>query len=74
MAKMSYEEVAKCELHVEQYLSRHPSITNRELRALTGVSYDQAITFFNTMIADGRLIRVGRASGTKYHLPNGKRP
>ena len=68
MAMISDEERTKCELHMEQYLARNPSITNRELRALTGISYDQAITFFNAMIANGRLVRIGKSSGTKYRL------
>ncbi len=52
------------------YFSRHESITNREIRELTNISYDQAINFFNRMVAQGHLKRVGKASGTKYVLPN----
>ena len=69
MASLTSEEAASCERHMIQYLVTHPSITNRELRALTGVSYDQAISFFNIMVVTGRLVRVGKASGTRYELP-----
>ncbi len=70
MASLTDTQSESCERHMIQYLATHPSITNRELRALTGVSYDQAITFFNFMVANGRLLRVGKASGTRYELPS----
>jgi hypothetical protein len=51
------------------YLSQHESITNRELRALTPLNYDQVVSFFNTMIAHGHLMRIGKTTSTKYILP-----
>ncbi len=51
------------------YLSRHQSTTNRELRALTNIGYDQTTNFFNKMVEQGCLRRVGKGSGTKYVLP-----
>jgi predicted HTH transcriptional regulator len=55
---------------VFSYFSCHKSITNRKIRELTNISYDQAMNFFNRMAAQGHLKRVGTASSTKYVLPN----
>ncbi len=63
-------EFAQVKEAVFAYLSRHHSIANRELRALANIDCDQAIAFFNRMVAQGHLKRVGKASGTKYVLPN----
>src|SRR2546428_4129857 len=44
--------------HIEQivtaYLEKNPSISNTELRALTGIKYDQATYFFNRMLEEGK--------------------
>ena len=53
---------------VLSYLSRYPSINNRELRALTSVGYDQAVAFFARMVKGGHLRRTGKGSKTKYIL------
>jgi hypothetical protein len=52
------------------YIETHGTITNRELRRETGITYDQAILFFNQMLAAERLVRSGRSSSTKYKLPS----
>ena len=52
------------------YLRDHSSIRNQELRKLTGIDYDQAIFFFNRMILENRLRRIGVTSGIRYILPN----
>ncbi len=57
---------------VRTYLQTHKSITNREVRQLTGISYDQAISFFNEMLRAGRFERVGVYSGTRYVLPRNR--
>lgn len=44
-------------------------LTNRELRKVTRITYDQAIFFFNRMVEEGSLVRFGRGSGTRYRLP-----
>lgn len=54
------------------YLKSNPSIRNRDIRAVCSIGYDQAIHFFNRAIAEKRLVREGRGSGTYYVLP-GKR-
>src|SRR5216683_3256135 len=50
--------------HVEQiamrYLEKHVSINNKALRGLSGITYDQATYFFNRMLKEGRLLRIGR--------------
>ena len=54
---------------VRDYLKAHPSIANREFRALTRLGYDQAIKFFRRMVETGELRRTGKASGIKYVVP-----
>ncbi len=63
-------EFAQVKEAVFAYLSRHQSIANRELRALAIIDCDQATNFFNKMVEQGCLRRVGKGSGTKYVLPN----
>jgi hypothetical protein len=64
--KLSDEQYARAKEMVIAYMTDHQSIANRELRALTQLSYDQAVTFFNKMIADGILKRVGKTTTTRY--------
>ncbi len=45
------------------------SLSNKELRQLSGIGYDQAITLFNFMVEKDKLVRVGKTSSTKYVLP-----
>jgi hypothetical protein len=52
------------------FLKTNPSIRNSKLREITGVEYDQAITFFNRAILEKSLVRKGHSSGTHYILPN----
>ena len=66
--KLDSREIQKLQEVILVYLETEPSITNRGLRQLTGINYDQAIYLFNHMLALGTLIRVGRNSGTKYIL------
>ena len=51
---------------VQAFLRKNGHITNRGLRSLTGLSYDQAIKFFNRALSEDVLERRGRASGTNY--------
>ena len=68
LKKLSDEEFETAKELVIAFLAEHPSIANREFRALTHLSYDQAVTFFNKMIADGILTRVGKTTTTRYFL------
>jgi len=62
-------EFAQLKEAVFAYLSRHQSIANRELRALANIDIVQATNFFNKMVEQGCLRRVGKGPGTKYVLP-----
>jgi predicted HTH transcriptional regulator len=48
----------------------HGSITNRELRMLFGVSYDDATRILGGLVDSGKLSRVGISSATKYVIAN----
>jgi predicted HTH transcriptional regulator len=61
-------QTAQVEKAVRIYLRQHESITNRKLRELTGIGYDQAIFFFAEMVKANRLSRIGTGSATKYVL------
>ena len=63
-----YETAKK---HTLRYLSSHTSITNRILRTLTPIEYDQAIVAFGRMCRDGVIERRGNAGGTHYVLVSG---
>ena len=69
---MSYtlneEQLREVEQITMKFLQLNPSITNRKLRQISGVNYDQAIFFFNHMLRKRRLKRVGVSSSTKYIL------
>ena len=67
--KLTDIEIHNLEGSVSNFLKTEPSITNRGLRQLTGINYDQAIYFFNSMVATGKLVRYGKASGIKYVPP-----
>lgn len=64
---------AKCIESVRAYFRRHQSITNKGIRALTSINYDQAIKFFARAVREGVLERRGRASGTHYVPHEGRR-
>jgi len=51
-------------------------LTNRNLRRVTGLNYDQSIKFFARAVEAGVLERNGQASSTHYRLPlaAGKEP
>jgi predicted HTH transcriptional regulator len=66
------EGLKATELAVLEFLKVNESITNRKLRQITNVNYDQAIFFFNRMIEKGVLNRIGVASGTHYTLATSK--
>lgn len=69
---LSSDEFARVMEVVESYLKEHPYINNRILRNLTGIGYDQAISFFNASLKKRQLEKTGKASGTVYTLPNAK--
>ncbi len=68
--KLSQGELLQTQEVVLDYLKTHDTITNRALRQMTSVGYDQAVHFFNEMVSSGVLLRIGKGSGTKYVLPD----
>jgi hypothetical protein len=52
------------------FLKTNLSIRNSKLRELTGIEYDQAITFFNRAILEKILVHKGHSSATHYILSN----
>ncbi len=63
---LSEEECKRVEKLTVEYFVNHSTITNRELRALGKVSYDQATWFFGRMVKRGKLRQVGSRGSTKY--------
>lgn len=57
------------EREVIKYIVKNGKITNRECRALLGVSYDESIRLLNSLFERGLITRIGVAAGTKYILP-----
>lgn len=53
---------------VIRYINMHGAITNRECRALLGISYDDAIKMLGNLTANGLLSREGVSSATRYVL------
>ena len=66
--KISGHTYERCLHAVFDYLRKKPFIRNRDMRAITGITYDQTITFFNRAITEKHLHRGGRGSGTHYVL------
>jgi hypothetical protein len=64
--KATPEQVSKAQEKLVGYLETHPSITNRQMRAMSGLSYDQCIAFFNEMVRLGIVARNGQRGGTSY--------
>jgi len=65
---LSKEEIEKVKALVLRHLQDHDHITNRLLRELSGVTYDQAIYFFGQMIKQELLDRIGTTSSIHYVL------
>jgi hypothetical protein len=68
--KLSEETFTRCMDTALVFLRTNPSIRNSKLREITGIEYDQAITFFNRAILEKCLVRKGHASATHYILPS----
>ena len=66
--RLSEQEFRACLSKTRQFLRDHESVRNETLRSISGISYDQAISFFNRAIQVGALERRGRAGGTHYVL------
>jgi hypothetical protein len=66
MTTFSNEEYDRCLPIALDFVDQHGSIRNRQIREVTEISYDQAISFFNRAIEDKHLVRKGKSSGTYY--------
>ena len=66
---LTEDQIRHAEQIAMRYLEKHVSINNKELRSLSGITYDQATYFFNCMLKEGRLLRTGRTAGTRYVRP-----
>jgi len=67
------EVYVECLASVRRHLNTNEKITNRKIREVTGINYDQAIAFFNLAIAENALIRKGLSGSTHYVLPPSKK-
>ena len=63
----------KCFRAALDYLAKHEFIRNRDIRAVTGIGYDQAIVFFNRTLFEKRFVRVGVGGATRYAYPQKKK-
>lgn len=52
-----------------RYIQQHGFITNREYRALTGVSENTALRDLEELVAKGILKKIGKTRGRQYKLP-----
>ena len=53
---------------IAAFLRKNPSIRNRQMREISDIGYDQAISFFNRATSEKRLVRKGKSGGTHYVL------
>jgi len=65
---LSEEDIVRVEKLAVKHLNNKGTITNRELRAISAISYDQAIYFFGKMLRRRILWRRGTKAGTYYVL------
>jgi predicted HTH transcriptional regulator len=85
MDKKKYKPISKCPTsltesditHIQRiairHLKCHKFLTNRELRGIVDITYDQAICFYRKMLDRGIIERIGISSGTQYILKGNKR-
>lgn len=64
--RLADDAYATCLRCAFDHVAEFGSIRNREIRAIAGIGYDQAIYFFNRATAEGHFVRKGKASGTHY--------
>ncbi len=59
-------QVLRLESEVLAFLEENPSITNRRLRDIASVSYDEATQLFRDMLDRGCIKKLGKSSQTRY--------
>jgi predicted HTH transcriptional regulator len=62
------EKLAQVRSVVLRYLEKHEFITNRLLRGVSDIGYDQAIYVFAELMRSGDIVRIGTSSATRYVL------
>jgi predicted HTH transcriptional regulator len=67
--KLTEEDLKYVQQIVVKYLKSHEFVTNRILRGVVSITYDQAIFFFAQMLKRKGLNKVGNAGSTRYILP-----
>lgn len=70
--RLSDEKLAQIRSAVLRYLENHEFITNRLLRGLTDIGYDQSIYVFADLKRSGDILRIGTSSATRYVLAGTK--
>jgi hypothetical protein len=68
--RLTDETYRRCLAAALQFLRTNPSLRNSKLREITGIEYDQAISFFNRAVLEKSLTRKGCAGGTHYTIPD----
>jgi hypothetical protein len=71
--RLNDEDLAQIRGAIVNYLQKHEFITNRLLRGLADIGYDQCIFAFGELLRSGDLVKVGTASATRYVLAKKKR-
>ena len=66
--RLNDEDFANIRRAILHYLQTHEFISNRLLRGLTLIGYDQCIFVFGALLRSGELVKVGKGSATRYAL------
>ena len=71
-SRLTEEDLVNVQRIALDYLKTHEFVTNRILRKIAGVEYDQAIHFYNEMLKRKVIKKIGIASATRYILSRKK--
>jgi hypothetical protein len=70
-AKLTEDDLGHLERIAFDYLKTHDFVTNRIMRNIANISYDQAIFFFGQALKRKALKKIGAGSATRYLLSAG---
>lgn len=65
---LTEKDISQIQRVAVRFVKKHNFLTNRYLRGIVDITYDQAIYFYRKMLDSGVFERVGVASGTRYVL------
>jgi hypothetical protein len=68
LTRLTDQDLANVQRTVLDYLNTHEFVTNRILRDIVGITYDQAIFFYVQMLNRKVLQKIGARSTTRYVL------